>query len=433
MEKHDRSQAEINNVSGASGEIDLGQLIIDFTKQWKLIVAILLCGTLVVGIVVFQIPKVYQPSAIITQPSEAAIERLNRTSVLEIDQKNLFKLYFNMLRSELQLRQFITNNSYLKKLGLVSKDSSEEAAVARLLMSFQSTVLEPEPERPRANLVEFPSRVSLSIKHRDEAASVDLLNSYLKHINDQLVQKLKAQSLAISGERQEHLKSEIALLRSAAWYDLEQQIERRSRFNALEIEKLQNEKELLIELAKKNRQSQLARVREALIIAQKLGLENPTPLDDFNTSKGEIATSIKLGSQQELPLYLMGTRYLNALTETLKSRKDEEVSTKINELEKQIREIELDPELTALRNRESNDLYIDELPKLVSELNSLKSKTHDFGGIQAYQVEKQPVVTRMSVKPNRLTSIGLGFICSFAFAFFIAFLRIIVERKKGVN
>lgn len=433
MEKHNTSQNEISYVSGASDEIDLGQLIIDFIKQWKLIAAIILCGTLIVGVAVFQIPKVYQPSAIITQPSEVAVEQLNRTSVIEIDRKNLFKLYFNMLRSEVLLRQFITNNSYLEKLGVVGTESSTEAAVARLLMSFQNTVLEPEPDRPRTKLVEFPSRVSLSFRHRNEPAAVELLNSYLKYINGQLIQKLKEQSLATSAERQELLKSEMALLRSAAWYDLEQQIERRSRFNALEIEKLKNEKELLIELAKKNRQSQLARVREALIIAQKLGLENPTPLDGFNTNKGEIATSIKLGSQQELPLYLMGTRYLNALTETLKNRKDEEVSTKINELEKQIREIELDPELTALRNRESNDLYIDELPKLLSELNSLKSKTHDFGGIQAYQVEKQPVVTRMSVKPNRLTLIGLGFICSFALAFFIAFVRIIVERKKGVK
>lgn len=401
--------------------VELAKLIANLAAEWKVILLVTCIGTLLVGFFVGRMPSVYSTSAIISLPTEDNVEEINSGSMIGIDQKGLFKRYYDAARSESRLREYVVESRLLNEMYPNIDESSEAIVMARLLSAFKNTIL--EPERPKQGIVEYPTRVLFEIESRNENSAVKLLKGYLAHVNETLVHSLKNQSDSIKKIREANLHEEIALLREAAKYKRDLKIQRLEKQNSLTIKKLENEKKLLLELAGKNRRGQLLRIAEARTIAKQLGIENPTPIDDFSSSNSESATNIKVGAQQELPLYLMGTRYLDALTETLKTRNDKEFLTKINEIEKQLEEVRLDPELAALKNRESDDPYIDELPMLINSLQKLKSKSIEYEKVQMFTFDKEPVVTNQRLKPRKALIIISSFIASLFFSVLIAGIR----------
>lgn len=414
-------------------DIDLGQLLIDIGKRWKMVIAITLIGTIFAVTLALNTPKVYRASVRLALPSDVDVESFNQEGLIKMKREELFKRYFQALRSESNFRDYIAIHKVLENLySDVLTEGHARTLLADLISNYQVKVL--EPSAVSGGIVEYPILIEASLQHSDEQKISDLLNSYAQDTNDKLVDDFARQFMHIKQQRLEQLNKQIALLRQAAKYQRERDIVKLEAQNRLKIVQLEKEKTLLVELERSNKQTTLAEVNEALQIASTLKIDNPTPIDEFSASNREAATNIKLTTSQTLPLYLMGTRYLKALTDTLSSREDDAIFiSRLNELDKQIKEVKDDPVLEQLKARESDDAYIEELPKLMQEIRTLHALSTDIKGLKFYQLDKAATVTGRAVKPNRPLIAIVGLMLSGFLALIVAILSASIARRREVS
>ena len=414
-------------------EIDLTQVFIDLAKRWKLIAGITLVGTIIAVIIALAIPKVYKPSAEISQPSMAVVEQLQLDGITELDQDTLFKRYYRNLRSEQNFKSFVLHQGYLKSFSPESTEQNDqvrEQALSELAQQLSVSIL--EPQAGNNENIEFPELVSVAMSAEDEGLAVQVVNQYLFFTNQQTLTQLRTEFKEIIAQRLKNIERAVALARQREKNRLQLRIEQLEAENEKKMAELALQKETTIQLAKKNRQTQIAEVKEAYKIAKQLGIENPTPIDEFTGDKNrEVSTNITLNQSQELPLYLMGTRYLDSLITTLSERdNDAQFLEEINEIELEMSVVKNDPELALLKQRENVDPFIQDLPELFAKRDELKSFELNVNDISVYQTEKLASVSGKAIKPNRPLIAVLGLLLSGMVAFFAALISASITRRK---
>lgn len=433
--KNNRGSAEEGEIQEEimEDEIDLTQIFLDLVERWKMILSITFAGTIVAVVIALAIPKVYKPSAAVSQPTAATIERISHDELLKINAESLFKDYYQALRSEQNFRSYVINRGLLESFAKeadLSDDQVKQQALARLTENLSVAILEPTADKNET--IKYPELVSVALNSKDEALAVQTVNQYLDFTNGQVIAQLVSEYQIIIDERLREIERQIELARQREKNNLQLRIEQIEAEQQIKLKELQLEKETTLQLAKQNRQTQIAEVEEAFKIAQKLGIENPTPIDELTgDQRRDVSTSITLNQSQELPLYLMGTRYLESLITTLSERKNDAQFLKIlNELDKQIQKIKQDPELIALKARTNFDPFIEELPSLMASRDRLKSYQLNFQGLDVYQTEKLASVSGKAIKPNRPLIAVLGLVLSGMVAFFAALISASVARRK---
>lgn len=433
--KNNRGSAEEDEAKEEimEDEIDLTQIFLDLVERWKMILSITLAGTLVAVVIALAIPKVYKPNAVVSQPTAATVERISHEGLVTIDAEKLFKKYYQALRSEQNFRSYVINRGLLQSFAAdadLSDDQIKQQALARLTENLSVTILEPTADKNQT--IKYPELVSVALNSKDEALAVQTVNQYLDFTNAQVIAQLVNEYQIIIDQRLNEIERQIELARQREKNNLQLRIEQIEAQQQIKLKELQLEKETTLQLAKQNRQTQIAEVKEAFKIADQLGIKNPTPIDELTgDQQRDVSTSITLNQSQELPLYLMGTRYLQSLITTLSEREnDAQFIKQLNELDKQIQEVTQDPELAALKARTNFDPFIEELPKLMASRDRLKSYQLNFQGLDVYQTEKLASVSGKAIKPNRPLIAVLGLLLSGMVAFFAALISASITRRK---
>lgn len=431
MERHDYNP-ESPNYHYNDDAIDLGQVFIDLLKGWKTIVLITTFGVAMAVSLALLLPREYQVKARVSMPDAASIERLKLKSLVELTDEQIFAAFIEQLESTVEFNRFVTQKGFLEKL-YPNSEMSVDNRLAEIDKRFAITPVIPDSKKREADYI--PRSYNLRLAAPNEVIAADLLNSFILYSNKTLVEKFEQQNKQIIDVRLADIERQIMLLRHDAKLDRERAIQRKEEENQLKITQYQQQKALLVELAASNRVTQIAEVKEALKIATELNIINPTPIDEFAADNKSVATSIKLTSSQNLPLYLMGTRYLHSLSDTLVNRKSDELFLKaLNELNKKIEEAKNDPLLMQLKNRTSDDLYIDKLPMLLSERNALLTLEFDFDALTLYSAARLATVSGKATKPNRPVIVGVGLVLSFLLSIiFVMLQQTIARRKKRVN
>ena len=148
------------------------------------------------------------------------------------------------------------------------------------------------------------------------------------------------------------------------------------------------------ELAQKRREDQVIQLQEALSIARKLGIKNPTEYSfDLQRAKRKDAVSINTAN---LPLYTRGTDALAA-------------------------------ELSALRKRKGDDPFVDGLRDLQEQLSTLQAIKIDPAKVKVVTVDRPAIVPYQKEKPNRklivLVGLLLGVFLGAVIAFMVEFIK----------
>jgi LPS O-antigen subunit length determinant protein (WzzB/FepE family) len=174
------------------------------------------------------------------------------------------------------------------------------------------------------------------------------------------------------------------------------------------------------------------------------------------------STNISLSTDQELPLYLMGTKYLTALVETLKSRKNDEVFlielneldteiakarddqalktlkarktsapflTEIHEINAEIARIKHDQTLRALQQRSSDDPFIEDLPEKINRASILEELSLQFLDIKAYTIDQAAFETRKPSRPSMRLIVIIGAMLSVIFALLFVSVSVVIDRR----
>ncbi|OZG73676.1 hypothetical protein BTA51_07625 [Hahella sp. CCB-MM4] len=397
-------------------EVDLGQLFWDVIKRWKMVFTITLIGAAIALGIALGSPQIYKPVIHISLPNDAHVEHFNQESVVKMEGRELFRRFYQALRSEVNFRLYLSE--YMPSINegeRIDAKVAEDLSINSFISSLEVVMLEPYGGRDA--YIEYPSLIELGFRSSDEAVAVKLLNEYVVYTNKSLLMDLKHQLFRITHQRLDQINTRISTLRKTAAFKREQKIKRLEAKRSLEISQLKNNKRALIDLASRNQKATLERVRESLVIAESLNIEDPHPQANLITDGGETNTS----GSQSAPLYLMGVRYLKALQEILSKRKGDVIFLKeVNEIDSRIEAIINDPELTQLKNRASDDPYIDELPELMEEADDLKVKDPSFEGIMLYQISKPASITGEAIKPDRLSIAVFGVSLAAIVALFVA-------------
>ncbi len=451
----------------AGDEINLGELFSRLANQWKLIAGITVGGCLLAVLFALKLPNVYQPTVTVSMPpagniapiieintllggnsitaatksrlendfSESQISTINTlfggNNAIPATPQDVFRRYFNLLRSNKMLAKYIDENQYLKALYL-DADKPASVLLAKLLKGWSVEVLEPESSAKGAYVGE-PKRVKISLETNDEAIGVDLLNGYAKYVNRKLITIFQNNANKIIVGKVEVLSGSVAMQRENFRQQRVLTIEKMEHENAKKIAVLQEQITAALNRARANRDTRIAHAKEALKMAKTLGVINPSTMDIMakKGQKNTTGTSITVVDKQAIPLYLYGSKYLSMLIETLNGRSSDEVFlNKSSELKEKIHVIENDAVLAALKTRKSDDPWIGGLSDELSKINAIKKLAPDFSSALAYTMDAPAIITGKPVKPKRKLIVLVSLFLSLFVGIFVA---LIVSSNNSVK
>lgn len=416
--------------TNTNDEIDLGELIKNLAAQYKLIVGITLLGTLLSLAVALYLPNIYRQEVILSKPHDADIAELNANGYTKFTTQKIFKQYYDILRSPHSLELFIKEAGFLQSL-YPETNRQENTLIAEFYKKFKIEILEPKPDL-KNGVVIAPSMIAIRVDHEKEEVIVNLLNEYTRYTEKKFIKSLSEQQKVQIESELKTIVRDIELLRSAEKLAREDEIIKLEEKNKNEISAINNKIEALLVKADTDKSHEIIAMDSAYKIAKKLGIKKPTSIADIGknfqglTSKTEITMTDK----QELPLYLMGTEYLDAKREDLNVRTDNAPFIReYTSLKEQIKLLENDAKLTSLKNRSSDDPYITELPALIARKHKIERLSLVFNGVKAMKIEKNAKITGEKIKPKRAVIVIVGVIISGMISLFVGIIAAVIVKK----
>jgi chain length determinant protein (polysaccharide antigen chain regulator) len=357
-------------------EVDLVELFTRIAKQWKLIVGITLIGTILALAIALRAPKIYEPTISITVPSIGDVIRLNsidtvinpefvdveKYSSLGKPVDDVVKLLFLNIRSEIipSSPQSVFNEYYDL---FRSEEVWAEYVHSRKKISEKS-----ENTNYGKNLVPVPADFNAVI-----TTTVEETDSG-KNGNNEEHPKLVSASLKVENE-----EIGVELLNDYPDY-----------VNQKLMSKLLRDTKDVIKNRIEELNMTIARIRDEYKLKRGLIIQ-----------KKEQENAIRIAQLEQEISALLGRAKENDV-------KKWQGPSKINSLKEQITFIQSDPELVALKKRKTDDPWIPELPKLLSELSAIESFSPNYSGLIAYNINKSAVVTNQSINIKSAFIIGAG-------------------------
>jgi LPS O-antigen subunit length determinant protein (WzzB/FepE family) len=428
----------------AGDEIDLGELLSKLASQWKTILLITLGGTVLAILIALMLPRVYQPSVTVSLPLAghvASVEAIN--TFLDGTEKNVennltptsqivFNNYYNLLRSKKVFDEYVHEKKYIQKLYPGAKETESLLLAAGLISTLNINIEEPSPEK-RGGYIANPERVKISLNINNEAIGVDLLNGFSNYVNQRLITSFQNDTNEIIKKKIETRTLQVASLRDQYRQQRLLTIKRIQQENAEKVAQLKEQISATLRKAKANRKTKIASAKEAQEMAKSLSITYPTTLEALaqrDKKGGGANTAITVVDKQSSSLYLQGTKFLSTLIETLEKRKsDEKYLVKVNDLREKIQLIENDPVLAALKTRESDDPWVEDLPEKLAEINALKQLNPDFMNLVAFSLDESALVSGSAVKPKKTMIVIIGFVLSMILAIFVAMIIASIKKK----
>lgn len=403
-------------------------------QKWKFIFIIVLIGALFSVFLALSTPKIFRPSVQVSLPSIDAVFQINANGVNEYTRQELFQDYFNLIRSKTNLRAFLAENQYLQRL-YPNKFSEETADTLFMGFARNFVVKIDEPSTTKAARLVQPTQITIFFEHTNEVLVTELANSYYRWTNEKLLKRMSDAQQVQRSTQVEKLEDSLRQLRKNAMIARQFEISRIEAANDVRLEELKQEIELLTSTFEANRSTQIILAQEAREIAKEMGIIEPTELKDLKGGKkNDVQTNINMIDNQKLPLYLMGTKYLDIYIDSLKKRRsDENYLIKVTKLRNEIQSVKNDKVLEDLKNRSMDDPYIAGLTEILKEIEGLKSASLDFSGVHVYTLDSQSFITNQSVKPNRPKVAIAGTLIAFIFATLYVLTTVSIENRNKMK
>lgn len=390
-------------------EIDFLAVFSALFAQWRILLGIMLAGTLIAVIIAWALPKAYEIDARLAQPTKVDIQSINVRGYDKFSQQELFNKFYDQLKSADHFREFLEKKGWLKRLYLVTDgwlsslfsdtSASADEQFAEVYENFSTEVLTPKKKKGDENDLP-PTLLGINLTVQDEALGVNLLNEYIAFTNQYVKDFIITEGRALRDLEKESIESKIAFLRKKAGME---------------------------------RATQLVKLSEAYNIAEAMGIRKPTTIEAMAQQEGKAQTMVSVGASDKNVLALMGTEYLQHEIEGLHNRSSAiSFIEQIPELKKQFLAQKTEAEIDAFKNLVADDAYIEELPGLMSRLAELKQLTFDFDTAQTFRFDKTAMMDGKADSPNKVLIIVLGFVVStMAAVFYVLIMNAYRKRSTA--
>lgn len=335
-----------------SDEIDLTEL---FKGLWKQKLLILLCAVIVflgTAIYVWKATPVYEATFLIQPPTQNDVANFNfgrggDSRLPELTVKDVYDVYRKHLQSE-SLRLEIFQTVYLPTLS----DEQRSLPQSSLFAGFNRSLVVSLTSK------DDPTRFTVTASVPDPKAAADWVTSYATKAGDWAKEEVLNNIKADATVKANNLQREI---------DREQASSR------------------------KEREDQIARLEEALVVAKSVGLENPPII------AGKLATEVSSGMDGPLA-YMRGSKALEA-------------------------------EIKNLQKRQTDDPFIEKLRAKQESLLFYRTLDIDPNSVAVFREDGIVAVPDTPVKLRKLLFMALGLVFGFAIGISVAFVRLILLKR----
>jgi chain length determinant protein (polysaccharide antigen chain regulator) len=343
-----------NNVPTRNAdEIDLIELARGIFAQKWLIIGITLVVAIAAAAYAFLAKPVYEAKLFIMPPTQNDIAELNygRGKSTELDPYSIqyvYDVFTRNLQAE-SLRQAFFNEVYLPSLD----ESRRKDALDRIYERFSRELVIRGPAKGN------PDRFSVTAEGNDPVRATEWAKAYVKRASEAAESELIKNVTTEASVRARNLEQRILSLR---------------------------------ENAQRTREDRIQQLREALKIAESIGLTSPTV-----NSSAAVDITVETGNRMD---YQRGSKALLA-------------------------------EINALESRASDDAFITDLRSLQMRYSFYHKLNIDDENISVYRQDGNVEVPESPIRPKKAIIIMLGFFAGLMFGGVVAFARFVRLREAS--
>lgn len=337
-----------------SGEIDLFELIQSLWQEKILIVTITAVVTALALTYALTATPVYRAQTSLVPPLAYAIQGYNEGHIenfkeIEFDIESVYKVFLDNLISS-RLRTTFFENIYLPSLSADEIDSNRD----NLFKNFNKTItVKPSDSDNHPDLYYVTAELS------DPVSAADLVNEYIE--------------MAVSATKIELRKNIEA--------------KKKVRINTLKLQI-----KSLIEAAKREREDKIKQLKEALYVADSIGL-------DVQSLQSDKAS---LGGNRYIDNDLIYTRGAKALR----------------------------AQLGVLEERASDESFIPGLSGIKTQLEILQAYQLDDTNISVVTIDEAARVSNTPIKPRKILIVAVAVILGGMLGVFAALIRSMLRKRK---
>lgn len=428
-------------------EIDLFELAAGlWRRRW--LIAQITGGVAVAGVVYalwFTTP-LYEATAIVRPSSMATLAMINEARIVRspetetsFDARQLFELtpedafsdvVFEARSRETQWEVFLAH-----KAGLFKEWPSDEVSDATVFLTSFVPKIGISIEGMGKNDVMTQSKMRLGFMHPDPAYSATVANALVDAASSRARNAILTEFRSTLVTRIDVLSSSLKQVEVTLKEDDQDRILRLEEDDRLKRLQIQDQLDALTRKAETLRRDRIVRLREALSIADSMGIEDPTSLEMLAHSqagRGELlslSANLKFGAEPE---YLKGTRLLAAELRALEARESEVYFyPEIRDLEEQLALLEHNREVEILKARENYLAFADgvaEARSTIAELQGYLAK--DYSDVQLVQIEQRAIPPRSPSKPNRKQIVIIATVAGGMLGVLLALILNAVDNRR---
>jgi len=411
----------------ANDEIDLVELFRALWRQRLLIIGVTFAVTLVAASYAFLATPYYQTKTYLRPVPQSTLDQLNETGIYKLTPEDALNRVASALSSYDNRLNYFLNNQALFRTIESQGDSPEQAFADFSEQAFE--MLHPDPKKTENR----SAYVGLKLTYPKGMEGSAIVNGFVDYVL-QLERKEIADDLeSLIANRLASLDMNMEAQRASYSASKEAKIATLLEDAALKRAQLRDELAALRAELKTRRNNRIQELNEAITIADSLGIRTPT-------SPSAMAASARSGTQvirtevtnQETPLYFLGTEALTAERDALANRtSDDFVEPRIAEIQSELVMLENNREVEILKAREGEDLYLTNLAQLREEASRLKGIKLDTERLRLVRLDQPALQSLDPVKPKKTLILALGLVLGAMLGIFVALVRGLMNRDTA--
>ncbi len=413
--------------SNTTDEIDLVELFRALWRQKLLIIGVTLIAAVIAAAYAFLATPYYETRTYLRPVPKSNLDQLNETGIYKLTPEEAINRVAGGLSSYDNRLDFFLNNQELFQNIPKRGDSLEQTFAAFNETAFE--MLHPDPKKTD-NRSAF---VGLKLTYPKGMDGASVVNDFVSYVVELERQEIADDLESLINNRLSSLDMKMEAQRANYNASKEAKIAALLEESALNRARLQDELAALREELKTRRTHRIQKLNEAIAIAESLGIRTPTTPSAMTQSTRSGTQVIRTEvTNQEIPLYFMGTEALAAERDALASRKsDDFIEPRIAEIQSELAMLEHNREVEILENREEEDLYLADLAKLREEAARLKGIKLDTERLRLVRLDQLALQSLSPVKPKKPMIIALGLVLGGMLGVFIALIRSLMVRSAA--
>ncbi|NNT94895.1 Wzz/FepE/Etk N-terminal domain-containing protein [Stutzerimonas nitrititolerans] len=411
--------------SNTTDEIDLVELFRALWRQKLLIIGVTLIVAVIAAAYAFLATPYYETRTYLRPVPKSNLDQLNETGIYKLTPEEAINRVAGGLSSYDNRLDFFLNNQELFQNIPKRGDSLEQTFAAFNETAFE--MLHPDPKKTD-NRSAF---VGLKLTYPKGMDGASVVNDFVSYVVELERQEIADDLESLINNRLSSLDMRMEAQRANYDASKEAKIAALLEESALNRARLQDELAALREELKTRRNNRIQKLSEAIEIAESLGIRTPT-------TPSAMAQSTRSGTQvirtevtnQEIPLYFMGTEALTAERDALASREsDDFIEPRIAEIQSELAMLENNREVEILQERDQEDLYLTDLAQLREEAARLKGIKLDTERLRLVRLDQLALQSLNPIKPKKAMIIALGLVLGGMLGVFIALVRSLMVRS----